>query len=65
MRSLFSFFAYGEKGNQESMTVLSYIISIIFHVANARSYGIQSCAFDKSIKILPINSFWSNSSCQG
>ena len=24
MKSLFLFFAYGEKGNQESMTILSY-----------------------------------------
>ena len=42
MKSLFLFLAYGEKGNQESMTVLSYQFHNNSNLAIIKWCGIRS-----------------------
>ena len=51
-----SFFAHGEKDNEESMRILSYQFHTI-PIWLSRSCGIQSCAFDISIKTVPTYTF--------
>ena len=61
MKSLFLFFAYSEKGNQESMTALSYQFSNISICLLENPVVYNS---DKFIKTVPTNPFWSKSFCQ-
>ena len=64
MENLFWLSVCGEKGNQESMAIISYPFQSIPIWLFVRSCGMQSYFFNKSIKIVPANPLWSHDFCQ-